>query len=772
MEEAEIAKIVQSELDRAESYVEARISYERALAYDYYYSRPFGNEQEGRSQVISADVAQSVDSAVPAIVKIFVSGDKAVEFTPRGPEDVKAAEQATLSANYVFFSQNNGYALAHDFIKDGLLQKTGVFKWKWDTSTEVKEKVYRGLIEGEVQILQSNPNAEIIEITPFEQEAPVMGQPAMQLYDVKVREKKESGRVKIIVVPPEEVKISPDAKGLDVMDMPFIAHTPMLTASDLVAMGVDPNLIAELPEGDRDTLYEQENIARRDRTDSAATLLNDDSGDPSQRVYRYDECYIRMDVDGDGIAELRKICKVGDVILHNDVVDHIPMAIWTPKVMPHEVVGISLADDVMDIQLLKSTIWRQALDNLYLSNAPRMFAQGEVNLDDLLTVRPGGVIRGEVGSQLTPIVVPFTAGEAFNMLEYADQEEETRTGISRMFQGIDPQAINKTATGVNAMLNQANARVELISRNAAEFGFKPLFKGILYLLAKHQTQALMVRLTNQFVPVDPETWSKEYDMNCNVGLGTGTKDQQLMQLQMLSQDIAMIAQSPFAAQLLDAKKVFNLQQKKAELAGFKDVTTFLNDPEGTEPPPPQKPPEIQKAEMQIQADQQKFQAQAQLDMVKMEKENEMTAKQAQIDAALRQAELEQQAVLEKFKIQMQMELEKYKAELQAQTDLQRESIKADYTVKASYASNPEYGKKKTEEESQSEKSEKEQVSSMLGQLAEAVNAINGAVSQLAEEANSPAEIIRGKDGRAVGVKKGQRVRQVVRGPDGRAVGVQ
>lgn len=763
MEEAEIAKIVQSELDRAESYVEARISYERALAYDYYYSRPFGNEQEGRSQVISADVAQSVDSAVPAIVKIFVSGDKAVEFTPRGPEDVKAAEQATLSANYVFFSQNNGYALAHDFIKDGLLQKTGVFKWKWDVTTEVKEKTYRGLGEQEAQILQSNPNTEIIEITPGEA-LDINGQP-FPVYDVKVREKKESGRVKIIVVPPEEVKISPDAQTLDVMEMPFIAHTPMLTASDLVAMGVDPALIEELPEGDRDTLYEQENIARRDRTDSAATLLNDDSGDPSQRVYRYDECYIRMDVDGDGIAELRKICKVGDVILMNDVVDHIPMAIWTPKVMPHEVVGISLADDVMDIQLLKSTIWRQALDNLYLSNAPRMFAQGEVNLDDLLTVRPGGVIRGDVGSQLTPIVVPFTAGEAFNMLEYADQEEEARTGISRMFQGIDPQAINKTATGVNAMLNQANARVELIARNAAEFGFKPLFKGILYLLAKHQTQALMVRLTNNFVPVDPETWSKEYDMNCNVGLGTGTKDQQLMQLQMMSQDLAMIAQSPFAAQLLDAKKVFNLQQKKAELAGFKDVTTFLNDPEGTEPPPPQKPPEIQKAEMQIQADQQKFQAQAQLDMTKLEKENEMTAQQAQIDAALRQAELEQQAVLEKFKIQMQMDLERYKAELQAQTELQKEGIKAQYTVQAAQAGKPETYVKpdpRDQEDDAQEKAQMRQMVTQIGQL----------VSQLAEDVNSPAEIIRGPDGRAAGIKKGKRVMSVTRGPDGRAMGVQ
>ena len=771
MEEAEIAKAVKAEIERAESFMDSRISVERAAAYDYYHAKLFGNEQEGRSQVVSADVAQSVDSAVPAIVKIFVAGDKAVEFTPRGPEDVNSAEQATLAANYVFFTQNNGYALAHDFIKDGLLQKTGVFKWKWDTSVVVSEKRWEGLDEMSLQILGQDPALEILEVEPL---PPMEGQP--QLYNVLARQKKESGRVKVTVPAPEEILISPDCDGLEVMEMPFIAHTPLLTKSDLIEMGIPAEVVDTLPEGDSG-YFADERIARRDRTDSDATLL-DEGHNP---VYRYNECFIRIDVDGDGVAELRKICMVGDTILMNEVVDHIPLAIWTPKVMPHETVGMSLADEVMDIQLLKSTIWRQALDNLYLTNAPRLFAQGDINLDDVLSVKPGGIIRGEVNSALTPIAVPFTAQHAFSMLEYADQEEETRTGISRMFQGIDPQAINKTATGVNAMINQANARVELMARNAAEFGFKPLFKGILYLLSKHQNQALMVRLNNNFVPVDPETWAKEYDMSCNVGLGVGTKDQQLMQLQVLSQDLAMILQSPFGQQLLDAKKVYNLMQKKIELAGFKDVSTFLNDPEGTEPPPPQKPPEIQKAEMQIQADQQKFQAQAQLDMQKMEKESQMTAQQTQIDAALRQAELEQQAALEKYKVEMQMELEKFKAQIQAQTDLQKEGLKADYTVKAARAGRPAMFKTREEADRADQMDEEDRkvlsetvqkVDVLSEQVSAALSQIVTAVSQLAEESNSPAEIIRGKDGRAAGVKKGQRVRQVVRGPDGRAVGLQ
>jgi hypothetical protein len=375
---------------------------------------------------------------------------------------------------------------------------------------------------------------------------------------------------------------------LDVYDMPFIAHTPLLTKSDLVEMGIDPKIIATLPKGDRDTLAD-ERTARKDRTDSAASLL-EDQGDAEH--YRYNECYIRLDVDGDGIAELRKICLVGDTILHDEPTDHIPLAIWTPKVMPHEVVGISLADDVMDIQLLKSTLWRQSLDNLYLTNAPRMFGTGEINQDDVLTVKPGGYIRGEPGSTLTPIVIPFTAAGAFDMLEYSDQEKDARVGFSALGPGMDPDSINKTATFVREMTNQTNARAKMIARNAAEFGFKPLFKGILYLLAKHQTQALMVRLNNKFVPVDPETWNKEYDMSCNVGLGVGNKEQQLMHLQAMGQDLMAISQTPFAPLLLTAEKTYNYFEKKANLCGFRDAEQFMNKPVGPDgkPLPPLPPP--------------------------------------------------------------------------------------------------------------------------------------------------------------------------------------
>ena len=659
MDDEDIVKAVNAELSRAESFMQV-IARERALAYDYYYGRPFGNEKEGRSSVISADVAQAVDTAHPEIVEVFVSGDKAVEFTPRNKEDVASAEQATIGANYVFFTQNNGFALASDFIKDGLMQKTGVFKWKWDTSVLMSEKRYQGLDTATLQILDSNPDNEIIEHTAIEGPVDPQTMQPTELHDVTVRIKKESGKVKVTVPPPEEIKISPDAMTLEVMDMPFIAHTPLLTASDLVEMGISKEVIATLPKGDNDVL-DEENTARKDRQG----INGEDTDSPA--VYRYNECYIRLDVDDDGVAELRKICLVGDVKLHDEPTDHIPMAIWTPKTMPHEVVGISLADDVMDLQLLKSTIWRLTMDSGYQALYPRLFTTGDVNMDDVMTLKPGAPIRGEANSTLTPITVPFVGQHGFQMLEYIDQEKDARIGFSALGPGMDPDSINKTATYVDAAMAKTDSRKKMIARNAAEFGFKPLFRGITYLLSKHQQTELMVRLNGKFTPIDPETWNKEYDMTCNVGLGVGNKEQQLMHLQAISMDIQAIAQSPFAPILLDAQKIYNLEEKKANLAGFKDVTIFLNDPvdpqtgQVKQPPPPPKPESVQVAEIKAQTDMQSMQAKSQF---------EIQAKGMDVQAE--QAKMQMDAQREASQAQADMVVEQQKAELQAQ--LRREEL--------------------------------------------------------------------------------------------------
>lgn len=662
MGDDEFKAVVLNEINLCKDYIESEVARKRSLAYDYYIGKPFGNEVDGRSQVVSQDVQQTIDSAVPAIVKTFVASDKAVEFTPRGPDDVKGAEQVTDVCNYLFYTQNNGFQLVHDCVKDGLLQITGMFKWWAEDQEESKRETYMGMDDGTWTMLLNDP---AIEVTAHSEEQVQMPSgEVLMIHNAEVRRKKTVKRYRVCVVPPEEQLISPRNLSQDVSEAPFIGHATMKTKSQLLEMGYSEADLEGITTHD-DMAFSEVAESRDDRNLSLTD--HGDSPDESMRRYRYYECFIRADYDGDGFAELRRVCMVSEKILHNEETDHVPLAYWSPKVMPHEPIGQSMAEEIMDLQFEKSMLRRQANDNLYLANAPRMEVANGVEIDDVLNNVPGGIIRTDAPGKVNPIAVPFVANHAFSMIEYVDAEIEARTGVSRLFQGIDPNSLNKTATGVNALMNAAQARVELISRNFAENAMKPMFKGLLYLLSKHQDRELVIRLRNDFVAVDPRAWATEYDMTINVGLGTGTKDQQLQGLMALGAVIQQLGATPFAQQLLDAKKAYNYVQKLAELNGFKDVTIFLNDPDNTPPPEPQKPESVQVAEIEAQAKKETAQMDAQAGQQEI-------AQKGQIESA----KLAQEAMLEREKAQIQAELERFKAELKAQVDLQVSQVREQF----------------------------------------------------------------------------------------------
>ena len=753
MSEDELRAVVTSEIDLCRRYLESEVSRKRSVAYHYYAGKEFGNEVEGRSKVISQDVQQQIDSAVPALMKMFVSTDKAVQLAPRNAEDVQGAEQATDLCNYVFYSQNNGFQLVHDCVKDGLLQITGMFKWYWHTDEKVSKETYMGLSEEQFTMLLNDPEVEVVA----HEEGPLQmpSGDVATVHNVTIARKKTVGQVRINVIPPEEQLISPRALNSNVDEAPFIGHATLKTRSELIEMGYDVETLASIPTGDDIMGISREKIEREARSLAVYGPMRTDSLDESTQRYRYYECYLRVDADGDGVAELRRICVIQNRILHNEEVDHIPICYWSPTTMPHEPIGVSMAEQVADLQFTKSMLWRQMLDNIYLANSPRMsVVEGQVNIDDVLNNVPGGLIRMAQPGMVTPVSVPFFAQHTFPMLEYLDGEAESRTGVSRLFQGIDPDSLNKTATGVNALMNAAQARLDLIARNFAENALKPLFKGILYLLAKHQDQALTIRLRNQFVPIDPRAWTTEYDFTVNVGLGSGTKDQQLQQLMALGQDIFSVMQTPYGGQLIDAKKIQNYMAKKAELMGFKDASLFVNDPQNMPPPqPPGPPPEVQVAQIEQQTAMQKAQLEMQND-----------AQKAAMDA----------------------EVEKYKADTASQTDIQVAQMKEIFALKEKLIAAgipvdvPELFPPKVDEG------------------AEALKMVAQAMHGLKEALTTPKRIVRGPDGRAQGIahvadsqpvdptlspaevvaqaaggiaQAIKRPKRIIRGPDGRAQGV-
>jgi len=392
-------------------------------------------------------------------------------------------------------------------------------------------------------------------------------------------------------------------------------------------MGYDKEIIDTLPTYN-DLEFSDERVARFPEGEQPD---QNNSLDFSMQTVEVYECYIKIDEDEDGIAELRRIVYCGSEILEDDECDHIPFHAICPIPVPHKFFGQSLADRAMDIQLIKSTVTRQMLDNLYLTNNARVGAvDGQVNLDDLLNATPGGVIRMKSVNAIQPIEVPAVTAQAFPMLEYMDQVQAKRTGVSDSQQGLDPDVLNNvSATAVAAMMKSNSGKLELIARVFAETGVKSLFKGILHLMTKYQNKPKIVRMRGKYAEFDPRTWANEYDVSVNVGLGSGDREQKLAMLQMiLSKQEQIIQQYGPANPLVSVGQYRNTLAKFIEAAGFKDSTEFMNEitPEVdaalSQPQPPAPDAQAEVAQMLAQVEREKTQAKAQIDAAKLDLERQ------------------------------------------------------------------------------------------------------------------------------------------------------
>ncbi len=631
MKENDLLGLIKKEEFKALGQQYGELAREREKALDYYFGRPFGDEVEGRSQIISTDVRDSIEGILPILLDIFTSSKEAVQFEPQGPEDEQQAKQATDLCNYVFYRQNNGFLVLYQWFKDALLQKNGIVKWWYEDYEDSKKEEYEGLNELELNALLSQPGVEILEAETDEN----------GLVEIKIRVKNKTGKVCIKNVPPEEFLISANHNSVCVQDADFVAHRCKKTISELKKMGYDVSDV----QGDDDSLESSpEYLARRHYDEE---VMETESSDETMRRIWVTEAYIRTDFDGDGVAELRKVIKTGNKVLENEEVDHIPFAAITPIVMCHRFFGLSMADQTMDIQRHKSVLWRQMMDNLYLTNNPRVeVVENQVELDDLLVGRVGGVIRVKQPGMTKPFETRFVAQASFPMLEYLDSAKENRSGVTRYNQGSDADSLNKTATGVSRIMDAAMMRSKLIARVFAETGVVELFKGILKTLTKYSTQPMQVRLTNGFTVIDPRQWSTMWDMTVNVGLGTGDKTQQLMNLQTVAVQQQTLRAA--GAQWITDQNLYNMAKKTAELAGFPHEGIFFTDPQTIQPQEGPSP-----EEMALQA--------------QMQQEKEKQA----FDAEVKSAELQQKAE----QTEAQFQIEKYKADLQAQTQLAIEEMK-------------------------------------------------------------------------------------------------
>ena len=686
MDDAELQSIINGELTDAVSYIDSDISPIRAKGTEYYRGDPFGNEEDGRSQVVAMEVRDTVSAMMPSLMRVFFSSENVVEFMPRGPEDEAGAQQATDYANYVFSSDNNGFMQSYAIFKDALVRKCGIAKYWWEETAEVRIEDYSGLDDATVQMLMaedaevkvivSYPDPAVSEaaIAEAQMQAAAVGAmppPMPMLHDVQIKRVLRDGRIRIMAVPPEELIIDRRARSFD--EAGIIAHRQMLTVGELLQMGYDMDEIEpNISSTDLDT--NDEYLARQPLS---TTMGSNDSMNPMQRRLLYVEAYLRVDYDGDGLPELRKVCCMGSSykMVRNLPASYIPFVDFPFDPEPHTspIEAMSVFDITHDIQEIKSQVLRNTLDSLAQSIHPRTaVVEGQVNIDDVLNNETGAVIRMRAPGMVQPLAQPFVGQAGYSMLEYMDQVKEDRTGMSKAAMGLNADALqSSTKAAVAATISASQSRLELTARIMAE-GMKKLFKGILFLLTTHQDKPRMVRLRNQWVQIDPRAWDASMDVSVNIGLGGGDVNDRLQTLTMISQmQKAIVDQYGLANPLVTPQMYSRTLQKMVELSGFKDSSQYFNQiPADFQIPqePPKPTPEEVLAQVQAES--------IQADIQKKAAELELKRQQMMRDDDYRRDQMAQDYLLKKYELELKYGTQISNAELMAAQNLDREAMRS------------------------------------------------------------------------------------------------
>ena len=636
MTEEELSKIVSSELDSAITWMDADLADQQASNLEYYYGEPFGNELEGFSSVVTRDVMEGVEGIMPELMKIFTSGDNVVEFEPHGPEDVEQASQETDYLNYIFQRRCDGFSVLYTWFKDALLMRNGIVKIGW-TEEDSREVIhFSDMTQDEIDDLEDDDELEITDteeqepINPEAEEAPDYE----QLFRVKAIRYAKKGRPYVACIPSEEFRIR--ERSSSIKDTSFVAHVTPKTVGEVIELGYDEDDVSFAAH------YESSEVADArfsDPHEGTSTSIG------HEHEVQLIDAYVKVFDEDTKQVKLYNVIQIGNTVLEHKEVDVVPFISLSPIIVPHKFIGVSIADLLRDIQEIRSQLYRNTLDNLALANAGRYAVlENQVNLQDLIDNKIGGIVREKTPGAVRQLPTPQLGNATFPFLQELEQEKEDRTGVSKMTQGLDPNALtsNTAATAVNQIMTAAQQKILLIARIFAETGVKELFLHLHRQARTHQVKEDIVRLRGTFVPVTPFEWSDRYDMTVTVGIGNGNKDQQLFHLTNITNVLREVGNTQFGY-LISAEHVYNLVAQYIKNAGYKNVDTFIADPKTVQPPEPQPSAEMIKAqndsqELQLKAQMQQTtaqmeQAKQQLDQARFQLEQAQFDWKKRIEAA-------------------------------------------------------------------------------------------------------------------------------------------
>jgi len=701
----ELAAIVEAHRADSLGVEDGELTVERAVALDRYHGRPYGNEMEGRSSVVSKDLSEAVDWAMPAIMRIFTQSGSVAEFDPVSPEDEPQAEIETDYVNQVIMKDNPGWIVLHDAIKDTLLLKNGYVKHWWEETEKLEEPEYQGLTIPEVQKLLGDLQADGCEFEIKGQDERLIEtqQGPMSVYDLKLRIVRKLGKVRLEAVPCEEIRVSRKCRG-SLQASPFVEHVTTKTRSDLIEMGMDRDFVEQLAAYETGSHTSQ--ALSRDSVSDETRSYGSSVSDRSMDEIEYCEAYVRVDWDGDGVAELRKVVTVGGQIPDgdewNEPIPEIAITGFVAKRVPHRHVGESLYDDIGDLMAIKTTLMRQMMDNIYLTNDNQWLVNERVNLADFMTSLPGGIKRVEglepVSGAVEPLISKPIVGDILPVIGFIDQVKESRTGITKASAGLDPETLSNVTKGAfMENMNRASQKIEMMTRLIAEMGVKEMVLRVHSLLCRFQDKQRMIRMKGRYVQVNPQEWRERTDLTVKVGLGTGNEEDRQRKLMLVAQ-----LQRDILGQMgmVEAPQAYALFADIAKAMGFDMPDKYAMSPQSPEfqqkmaQPRPNPALQVeqmkiqgaqQTTQMKLQADAQAEQARMQLDDMKHQREmqrraelevnkQEMQARDTALTKQLEAQERERDRQYEDMKHQREIEFRRWEAELRSATEIQKANM--------------------------------------------------------------------------------------------------
>lgn len=647
MTDTEVLVALETLIQDGSTFHDSELSKERTKVQKYYDGDEPVPSHKGNSKFVSQDVFDSVESMKTALLETFAAGRNIVAFTPNGEEDVSEARIATAYCDYVMFSKNDGFAIMQDVIHDSLTSRIGVAEYGYDKRIEKIEETFEDLVAEDVDALLMQEGVTLVDYEVDEETG---------LFSGTIEREEDHSQIWIETVPPEEFIVQSKAKTLD---KSACARRMLMTRSDLLKEGYTDDQLDEIgngSEGQEGWEDDPEVLARFDGIGASRSSLNDIQ-DQLKRVWVY-RCYIDLDIEGTGKTKLWKITKAGNTILDKEQVLKRPFVTFSPLPRPHSLIGSNYAAKVIDTQNAKTVLTRGILDHTVTTNNPRytVVKNGLMNPKELMDNRVGGIVNTTRPDAVAPLLQAPLNPFVFQTLELLDYRKEDTTGVSKLSQGLNKDAVSKQNSQgmVEQLTSMSQQRQKVIARNFANQFLVPLFLDIYELALEKVDKEEIIEVAGEYVPVTPASWRARRDVTVELHLGYGEQEREAQSYFALDQ---MLSQDPKAQPLYTLDKKYNLLKTAWSKKGVKNISDYLVHPEQVQPPQPD--PKMV----------------AELEALKMQNEIAMRAQMLaeekfKLEAAIKQKELE----LNDLKIRSNFALQSDKQDLAEREQKHHEKV--------------------------------------------------------------------------------------------------